>query len=42
MFSYISISLLAPDVVHVGDVAQDAQLAALAEMFVCKADIIRL
>lgn len=42
MFSDISISLLAPDAVLVGDVAQDAQLAALAEMFVGKAEIIRL
>ena len=42
MFSNISISLLAPDAVLVGDVAQDAQLAALAEMFVGKAEIIRL
>ena len=42
MFSDISISLLAPDTVLVGDVAQDAQLAALAEMFVGKAEIIRL
>ena len=42
MFSDISISLLAPDAVLVGDVAQDAQLAALAEMFVGKAEIIKL
>lgn len=42
MFSDISISLLAPDAVLVGDVAQDAQLAALTEMFVGKAEIIRL
>ena len=42
MFSDISISLLAPDTVLVGDVAQDAQLAALAEMFVGKAEIIKL
>lgn len=42
MFSDISISLLAPDAVLVGDVAQDAQLAALAEMFVGKAEFIRL
>jgi hypothetical protein len=42
MFSDISISLLAPDTVLVGDVAQDAQLAALTEMFVGKAEIIRL
>ena len=42
MFSDISISLLAPDTVLVGDVAQDAQLAALAEMFVGKAKIIKL
>lgn len=42
MFSDISISLLAPDTVLVGDVAQDVQLAALAEMFVGKAEIIRL
>ena len=42
MFSDISISLLAPDTVLVGDVAQDAQLAALAEMFAGKAEIIRL
>lgn len=42
MFSDISISLLAPDAVLVGDVAQDAQLAALAEMFAGKAEIIRL
>lgn len=42
MFSDISISLQAPDAVLVGDVAQDAQLAALAEMFVGKAEIIRL
>lgn len=42
MFSDISISLLAPDALLVGDVAQDAQLAALAEMFVGKAEIIRL
>ena len=42
MFSDISISLLAQDAVLVGDVAQDAQLAALAEMFVGKAEIIRL
>ena len=42
MFSDISISLLAPAAVLVGDVAQDAQLAALAEMFVGKAEIIRL
>ena len=42
MFSDISISLLSPDAVLVGDVAQDAQLAALAEMFVGKAEIIRL
>lgn len=42
MFSDISISLLAPDVVLVGDVAQDAQLAALAEMFADKAKIIKL
>ena len=41
-FSDISISLLAPDTVLVGDVAQDAQLAALAEMFAGKAEIIRL
>lgn len=42
MFCDISISLLAPDTVLVGDVAQDAQLAALAEMFAGKAEIIRL
>lgn len=42
MFSDISISLLAPDAVLVGDVAQDAQLAALTEMFAGKAEIIRL
>ena len=42
MFSDISISLLAPDTVLVGDVAQDAQLAALAEMFAGKAEIIKL
>ena len=42
MFSDISISLLAPDAVLVGDVAQDAQLAALAEMFAGKAKIVKL
>lgn len=42
MFCDISISLLAPDAVLVGDVAQDAQLVALAEMFAGKAKIIKL
>lgn len=42
MFSDISISLLALDAVLVGDVAQDAQLAALAEMFAGKAKIVKL
>ena len=42
MFCDISISLLAPDAVLVGDVAQDAQLVALAEMFAGKDKIIKL
>lgn len=42
MFSDISVSLLAPDVVVVGDIAGDEQLETLAESFKATAKVIKL
>lgn len=42
MFSDISVSLLTPDVVLVGNIAADEQLTALAESFKASAKVIKL
>lgn len=42
MFSDISVSLLTPDVVLIGDIAGDVQLKALAESFKASAKLIKL
>ena len=42
MFSDISVSLLSPDVVLVGNIAADKQLEELAERFKVSAKVIKL